>query len=32
MGVAGQAHAREHYVGDRHLIQLAAVFEAAIDD
>jgi trehalose synthase len=30
MGRAGQARAREHYVGDLHLIQLAALFEAAI--
>ncbi len=31
MGMAGRAHAREHYVGDRHLVQLAALFEATID-
>ncbi len=30
MGTAGKAHARKHYVGDRHLIQLAALFEATI--
>jgi len=31
-GKAGKAHAREYYVGDRHLIQLAALFGAAIAD
>jgi trehalose synthase len=30
MGIAGKAHAREHYVGDRHLVQLADLFQAAV--
>jgi trehalose synthase len=30
MGRAGQAHVREHYLGDRHLLQYAGLFEAVI--
>jgi trehalose synthase len=32
MGRAGQEYTREHYVGDRHLLQLAALFESVISD
>ncbi len=32
MGRAGQAHTRENYIGDRHLLQYAKLFEVMIDD
>ena len=31
MGRAGHEHVREHYLGDRHLLQYAELFEAVID-
>ena len=31
MGRAAHAHVREHYLGDRHLLQYAELFEAVID-
>jgi hypothetical protein len=32
MGRAAHTHVREHYLGDRHLLQYAELFEAVIGD
>jgi trehalose synthase len=31
MGIAGQEHIREHFVGDRHLLRWAELIDATID-